>query len=231
MENRYKILVIEDEKNIANFIKADLEANDYHVVTAYTAAEGKMLFHSHCPDLILLDLGLTDEDGLDVITEIRRDSLVPILVVSARTSETDKVAALDLGANDYITKPFGTAELQARIRASLRITRQNTPEIQQVFISGDLRVDYDLRKVYVRDAEVRLTPTEYNIIALLSEHAGHIMSYADIIKAIWNWNDEGSVKKLQVNMANIRKKLGSRIGNNSYIVNELGVGYRMLKEN
>ena len=231
MENRYKILVIEDEKNIANFIKADLEANDYHVITAYTATEGKMLFHSHCPDLILLDLGLADEDGLDVITEIRRDSLVPILVVSARTSEPDKVAALDLGANDYITKPFGTAELQARIRASLRITRQNTPDAKQIFVSGDLRVDYDLRKVYVRDTQVRLTPTEYNIIALLSEHAGHIMSYADIIKAIWNWNDEGSVKKLQVNMANIRKKLGSRIGNNSYIVNELGVGYRMLKEN
>lgn len=231
MENRYKILVIEDEKNIANFIKADLEANDYHVITAYTAAEGKMLFHSHCPDLILLDLGLTDEDGLDVIKEIRRDSLIPILVVSARISEPDKVAALDLGANDYITKPFGTAELQARIRASLRITRQNTPDVKQFFVSGDLRVDYDLRKIYVRDTEVRLTPTEYNIIALLSEHAGHIMSYADIIKAIWNWNDEGSVKKLQVNMANIRKKLGSRIGNNSYIVNELGVGYRMLKEN
>lgn len=231
MENRYKILVIEDEKNISNFIKADLEANDYNVITAYTAAEGKMLFHSHCPDLILLDLGLTDEDGLDVISEIRKDSLIPILVVSARTSENDKVKALDLGANDYITKPFGTAELQARIRASLRIQWQNTPDIRKIFVSGDLRVDYEQRQVYIKDSEIKLTPTEYNIIALLSEHAGHIMSYTDIIKAIWNWNDEGSVKKLQVNMANIRKKLGSRIGINQYIVNELGVGYRMLKEN
>jgi two-component system KDP operon response regulator KdpE len=231
MENRYKVLVIEDEKNIANFIKADLEANDYQVITAYTAEEGEMFFHSHCPDLILLDLGLSDKDGLSVITDIRKDSLVPILVVSARIGETDKVEALDRGANDYITKPFSSAELQARIRASLRVNHQNMQrvEFREKFTLDGLIIDYDQRLVSVNGREIKFTPTEYNIIALLSEHAGHIMTYSEIIKAIWNWNDEGSIKKLQVNMANIRKKLGTTVGQKQYIINELGVGYRIAK--
>lgn len=231
MENRYKVLVIEDEKNISNFIKADLESNDYQVITAYTAAEGKMLFHSHCPDIILLDLGLSDEDGQFLISDIRKDSLTPILVLSARTNENDKVEALDRGANDYITKPFSNAELRARIRASLRIHHQSisTTGSDGRYVQNGLIIDYAKRFVSVWDNEVRLTPTEYNIIALLSEHAGHIMTYAEIIKAIWNWNDEGSIKKLQVNMANIRKKLGTGVGQHPYIINELGVGYRMEK--
>ena len=231
MENRYKILVIEDEKNISNFIKADLEANDYQVITAYTATEGEMLFHSHCPDVILLDLGLGDQDGLFLISEIRKESLTPILVLSARTNENDKVDALDRGANDYITKPFSNAELRARIRASLRIRYQSTQSMEssKKYTQNGLVIDYDQRLVFVHKKEIKLTPTEYNIIALRSEHAGHIMTYAEIIKAIWNWSDEGSIKKLQVNMANIRKKLGSSVGQNQYIINELGVGYRMVK--
>ena len=203
--NKFKVLVVEDEANICSFIETLLETNGYQALVANTCAMGQTLFTSHNPDLIILDLGLPDRDGLELIRFVRQKFLTPIVVLSARTTEQDKIEALDLGANDYITKPFGTGELLARVRAALRTNRFG--------VLGGM-----------------LTQTEYNIVAFLSEHAGRVMTYAAIVRAIWGDTDCGSTKKLQVNMANIRKKLGSVPGRNTYILNELGVGYRMIDE-
>ena len=231
--NKYKILVIEDEHNISSFVKTTLEANDYHVLVAATCKTGVMMFASHTPDLVILDLGLPDQDGVEFIRVVRKDSAIPIIVLSARTMESDKVEALDLGANDYVTKPFGIAELLARVRAALRTRRLGSDMLAVPggkFTLHDLTIDYDRRQVTVGGDEIKLTQTEYNILAMLSEHTGKVLTYTAIIRFIWGSMDDGSVKKLQVNMANIRKKLGSKPGDNRYIINELGVGYRMLEE-
>ena len=228
--NRYKILIIEDETNICNFVGTILETNDYQVLKAKSGEEGNILFASHCPDLVILDLGLPDMDGLDFIKSTRESSNFPIIVLSARTDENDKVTALDLGANDYVTKPFGSKELMARVRSALRNRYQGMESdgtSSQTFVMGELRMDYAKRKIWVGTEEIKLTQTEYNIVALLSRHVGKVLTYSDMIKEVWGWSDFGSVKKLQVNMANIRKKLGSSPGENTYIFNELGVGYRM----
>ena len=231
--NKYKILIVEDETNIRSFIKANLETSDYQVICAETCELGMLLYASHHPDLIILDLGLPDIDGLHLIREIRETDAIPILVLSARSNERDKVEALDLGANDYITKPFGTDELLARIRAALRSHRHSlenecTPDGK--FQVQDLIIDYDKRQVFIGKDEIDLTQTEYNIVSYLSVHAGKVLTYAAIIRSVWGYSDYGSVKKLQVNMKNIRKKMGVTPGEKRYIVNELGVGYRMLAE-
>ena len=230
--NKYKVLIIEDDRNIASFIQTILEANGYQALTAERCQQGMMVFASHNPDLVVLDLGLPDLDGEDFIRMVRVGSTVPIIVLSARSDERDKVSALDLGANDYITKPFGTAELLARVRAALRMTRHNVQVAapSSTFTVDDLIIDYDRRQVSVAGSLIHLTQTEYNILALLSQHTGKVMTYAAIIRSIWGSMDDGSIKKLQVNMANIRKKLGCRPGDNRYLINELGVGYRMLDE-
>ncbi len=227
--NKYKILVVEDDRGIANFVQTVLEANDYQVLRADRCGQGILVFASHVPDLVILDLGLPDMDGEEFIRQIRSISAVPIIVLSARTEEKDKVSALDLGANDYITKPFGTAELLARVRASLRIARHHAQAAASngVFMVDDLSIDYDRRQVSVAGKCVHMTQIEFNILAFLSQHVGKTVTYATIIGAIWGTMDHGSVKKLQVNMANIRKKLGCGPGENKYIINELGVGYRM----
>lgn len=231
--NKYKILVIEDEDNIASFIRTNLEINNYQVICAGTCEMGLRMFSSHHPDLVVLDLGLPDRDGLEFIQEIRKSEAIPIIVLSARTSENEKVFALDLGANDYITKPFGTEELLARIRAVLRINR-HCSELGSIpggrFQLKDMVIDYDKRQVTIKGNEIDLTQTEYNIVAYLSEHAGKVLTYASIIQAIWGYSDYGSTKKLQVNMKNIRKKMGVTPGERRYIINELGVGYRMMEE-
>ena len=229
--NKYKILIVEDETNICSFVKTILEANGYQVIVATTCQQGIMMVASHIPDLIILDLGLPDRDGLWLIKTVRTTSAVPILVLSARTLEADKVEALDLGANDYVTKPFGTAELVARVRVALR-SRRSADSLTAAIPGGkfqleDLVIDYDRRLVTISDTPIKLTQTEYNILAFLSEHTGKVMTYSAIIGSIWGRIDDGSIKKLQVNMANIRKKLGCRPGDNRYIINELGVGYRM----
>jgi len=229
--NKFKVLIVEDDVNIASFVQTILEANGYQVLTAERCRQGLLVFASHMPDLVMLDLGLPDMDGEEFIRQVRKDSAVPIIVLSARTSEEDKVSALDLGANDYITKPFGTAELLARVRAALRIgwhSIQTAPS--STFTVDDMVIDYDRRQVTIAGTLIHLTQTEYNILALLSQHTGKVMTYSSIIRTIWGAMDNGSVKKLQVNMANIRKKLGCRPGDNRYVINELGVGYRMLDE-
>ena len=228
--NKFKVLIVEDEANICSFIQTLLETNDYQALVANTCSMGQTLFTSHNPDLVILDLGLPDRDGVELIRFIRQKYLTPIIVLSARTTEQDKIEALDLGANDYITKPFGTGELLARVRAALRVTRYSSVGPSGVFKAQDLTINYERRKVFVGEEEIKLTQTEYNIVAFLSEHAGRVMTYAAIVRAIWGDTDCGSTKKLQVNMANIRRKLGSRPGLNTYILNELGVGYRMIDE-
>lgn len=234
MNNKFKILVVEDEQNIRSFIGTILEANNYQVLTADTCQQGLMMFMSYIPDLVILDLGLPDQDGTKFIQKVRQSSLTPIIVLSARMTEKDKVEALDYGANDYVTKPFGTEELLARVRSALR-NRRYTTEMHVTqegkFFLHDLSIDYDRRIVTIKDEEIKLTQTEYNILALLSRHTGMVLTYATIIREIWGADDDGSVKKLQVNMANIRKKLGSKPGDNRYIINELGVGYRIGEDN
>lgn len=230
--NRYKILVVEDDDNIRSLIGTILETGGYQMIPTSTCEMAKTLFASHNPDLTILDLGLPDADGIEFIRYVRDTSRMPIIVLSARDGEQDKVLALDLGANDYVTKPFGNAELLARIRATLRSHRQGAEDM----VSGgqfnllDMHIDYDKRRVTMEGREVPLTQTEYNIVAFLSQYPGKVLTYAAIIKAVWGYPDIGSVKKLQVNMANIRKKLGIRPGDNCYIINELGVGYRMQED-
>lgn len=228
--NKYKILFVEDEVNIQTFVVALLEANDYKVIVAQSYNMAKMLFASYVPDLVLLDLGLPDKDGGVFLSEIRANDLTPVIVLSARSEESEKVRALDMGANDYVTKPFGSEELLARIRTALRNCRHSSAEgrLTGKFTLDDLVIDYDARRVFISEAEIRLTQTEYNIVAFLSEYCGKMMTYSAIIKAIWRETpNEASIKKLQVNMANIRKKFGVKPGEISYIVNELGIGYRM----
>ena len=230
-QNKYKILLVEDEGNILNFVTALLEANDYQIITATNYEMAKTMYTSHIPDLVILDLGLPDKDGSILLCEIRAKDFTPIIVLSARTEEREKVKLLDMGANDYITKPFGSDELLARVRSALRNRRQDINNGHLPggkFTTGELVIDYDARQVFISNEEIKLTQTEYNIVAFLSENCGKMVTYAAIIKAVWReYPDDASIKKLQVNMANIRKKFGARPGEVSYIANELGVGYRM----
>ena len=229
--NKYKVLIVDDEANICSFIAAILESNGYQVLTAGTCLQGRLVFATHNPDLIVLDLGLPDEDGSALIRTVREAGCAaPILVLSARSDESEKIAALDLGAYDYITKPFGTGELLARVRAALRTVRTGAATPGEVFHVRGLTINYDARTVTLDGEEVRLTQTEFNIVALMAQHAGKVMTYSALIQGVWGTSDTGSIKKLQVNMANIRKKLGARPGENPYILNELGVGYRMYSE-
>lgn len=229
--NKYKILFVEDEINIQTFVTALLEANEYQVISAESYTMAKTLYASYVPDLVILDLGLPDRDGSIFLSDIRAGDLTPVIVLSARNEESEKVRLLDLGANDYITKPFGSEELLARVRSALRNSRYASAESRlptNRFCTDDLVIDYEARQVFIADREIKLTQTEYNIIAFLSNHCGKMMTYASIIKAVWRETpDDASIKKLQVNMANIRRKIGAHPGEISYIVNELGIGYRM----
>ena len=229
--NKYKVMVVEDETNIRNLVVTMLETSGYQVLIAKNCKTAQTIYTSHMPDLIILDLGLPDKDGMNLLEYVRKDSLTPIIVLSARSDEKDKVLALDMGANDYVTKPFGSAELLARVRTALRNNRFCSNEGKLPggrFVLKDLEIDYDARQIFIKNEEIKLTQTEYNIVALLSANCGKMMTYSAIIKKIWGgYEQEGSVKKLQVNMANIRKKFGAKPGEVNYIINELGVGYRM----
>ena len=232
-QNKYVILLVEDESNIRNLVATMLNTAGYQTIVAGSCAEAKTLYASYLPDLIILDLGLPDMDGMNLLNFVRQNSLTSIIVLSARTNEADKILALDSGANDYVTKPFSSGELLARVRAILRNNRFSAEEGRLPggkFVLKDLSIDYDARQVFIRKEAIKLTQTEYNIVAFLSENCGKMMTYAAIIKAIWgDYAQEGSIKKLQVNMANIRRKIGDKPGEGeqNYITNELGVGYRL----
>jgi two-component system KDP operon response regulator KdpE len=209
-----------------------LTYNNYGVIQAEKGREAIKLTSSQCPDLILLDLGLPDMDGIEVLKNIREWSSIPIIVVSARGHEREKVEALDLGADDYITKPFGTSELLARIRTAVRhnqkVMEDYHPEPDKISI-GDLLIDYEKRIVKVEDKEIHLTPIEYRIIVLLSKNVGKVLTHDFIMKEIWGpYLNENQT--LRVNMANIRRKIEANPAEPKYIVTEVGVGYRMMDE-
>lgn len=233
MNLKQKILIIEDEPSIANFMSTILAANDFTVLHAANAADGLMLATSHCPDVILLDLGLPDQDGREIIRSIRQWTQMPIIVVSARTQENDKVEALDLGADDYVTKPFGTSELLARVRTALRHARTSGADgtVAQTgrFTTGPLTVDFDKRRAYLNGEDVRLTQNEFRIVALLAKHAGRVLTYDMLLKAVWGPNGSGDNQILRVNMANIRRKIEENPGQPQFIFTEMGVGYRMVE--
>ena len=227
--NKYKILLVDNDLANRNVVQDILESSDYQVILADNCAMAVAMYSSYVPDLIILETVLPDRDGSVFLKNIRKTSLVPIIVLSARTEEGEKVSTLDAGANDYITKPFGSEELLARVRVALRSKLQYSGSGYNCgsFVSNELTVNYAARQVFISEREIKLTQTEYNIVAFLSENSGKMMTYKSIIKAIWGYPDEGSIKKLQVNMANIRKKFGNTPECRGYIVNELGVGYRM----
>ena len=233
MSNKYLIVIVEDEYNISSFVSAVLQANGFDTMVARNGAEAIILITSHCPDLVLLDLGLPDMDGQGIIENVRGWSNVPIIVVSARTRERDKVMALESGADDYITKPFGTSELLASIRTALRHVQLREGEQAQrqtgVFHTGDLEVDYDKRRVYVNGEDAHLTQNEYKIVALLSKYSGRVLTYDSIIKHIWGPNAKQGNQILRVNMANIRRKIEPSTAEPRYIMTEMGVGYRMAE--
>lgn len=227
------ILVVEDEESISNFISTVLTANGYRPVIAASGKEALSLIASHCPDVVLLDLGLPDMDGEEIIRSLRSWSAVPVIVVSVRGQERDKVAALDLGADDYITKPFGTSELLARIRTSLRHAAQRTDQPAlpgNCFHSGDFFIDFEKRRVTVGGQEIHLTQIEYKLVSLLSKYPGRVLTYDFLIKNIWGPHAPNDNQILRVNMANIRRKIEQDPGQPKYIITELGVGYRMAEE-
>lgn len=230
MEKNPVILVVEDEEAISNFLSAILISNHYKLIKTDRGNEAISLTASCCPDLILLDLGLPDMDGIEVIRRIREWSNVPILVVSARGHEREKVEALDLGADDYITKPFGTSELLARIRTEIRHSQRkmdgNEYGTGKVEI-GDLTLDYEKRLITRKSEKVHLTPIEYKIICLLSIHIGKVLTHDFIVKEVWGPH-ASDVQALRVNMANIRRKLEENPAEPKHILTEVGVGYRMV---
>lgn len=231
MKLKDKVLIIEDEQSISNLIATVLSANGYDTLVAAQGEEALSLITSHCPDLILLDLGLPDMDGLEILREVRSWSNLPVIVVSARTHEHDKVTALDLGADDYIEKPFGTSELLARIRTAIRHTRTplNNGGIAQSgkFSVGALTIDYDKHHVLMDGADVHLTLNEFKIVALLGKYAGKVLTYDYMIREIWGPKAKADNQILRVNMANIRRKLEKNPAAPEYIFTEIGVGYRM----
>ncbi len=232
MENKALILIVEDDECICNFISAILSSNDYNIIKTDRGKEAVSMTASHVPDLILLDLGLPDMDGVEVLKNIRIWNNVPVIVVSARGYEREKVEALDMGADDYITKPFGPSELLARIRTALRhsLKAANIDAVNsQKLTVGELEIDYLKRIITMAGKAVHLTPIEYKIIVLLSLHVGKVLTYDFIVKKIWGpYVNENQT--LRVNMANIRRKLEANPAEPKYILTEIGVGYRMAEE-
>lgn len=229
--NKAQILIIEDESTIQTFISTVLNSNGYRVLSVSNAADALSILSTHVPDAILLDLGLPDMDGMDLLKKIREKLTTPVIVISARSFEKDKVDALDMGADDYITKPFGSSELLARIRTALRhanriMTKDNGS--MNILKNGDLTIDFENRQILVSGREVHLTQIEYKLLCLLAKYIGKVLTYEFIISNIWNISsDKNSQQLLRVNMANIRRKIEENPGNPIYVLTEVGVGYRL----
>lgn len=230
MTLRDKILVVEDEKSISGFIRSILVNEGYEVIIAATGQEAKSIVSSHCPDLILLDLGLPDIDGTEIINAVREWTQTPIIVVSARSYDRDKVDALDRGADDYITKPFSGQELLARVRVALRHAKNSSgPVSEGRFRAGGLCIDYDKHMVTVDGENVKLTQNEFKIVSLLSRWSGRVLTYDYILRELWGPQSCGDNQILRVNMANIRRKIEKNPADPQYIFTEVGVGYRMIE--
>ena len=233
MNIRDKVLLVEDERTIRSFMQAILTANGYDVLMAGTGAMADTMIASHCPDIIILDLGLPDMDGMDVLTQLRAWSLMPVVVVSARTDEREKVRALDAGADDYITKPFGTSELLARLRTAIRHTRTTSGNAsiakENRFTARGLVIDYDKYRVYIDGRDAGLTQNEFKLVALLGRFAGRVLTYDYLIREIWGPNKAYDNQIPRVNMANTRRKIEKTPAEPEYIFTEVGVGYRMIE--
>jgi two-component system KDP operon response regulator KdpE len=223
------ILVIEDEAPIRHFLKVSLENANYRLLEAFSGQEGLTLAASHNPDVILLDLGLPDVDGLEVISRLRQKSLTPIIVVSARGRESDKIKGLDAGADDYLTKPFSVGELSARIRAALRHGARAGQEARPpVFVSGGLKVDLDSRLVWMEGREVHLTPMEYKLLAVMVGHAGKVVTHRQLLKEVWGQAAGQQSNYTRLYMHQLRHKLEADPARPLFLRTEPGVGYRLL---
>ena len=228
--NKPLILVIEDDKAVRTLIAATLKAHDYRYVEAVNGESAILAATSHNPDIILLDLGLPDMDGVDIISRVRMWSNVPIIVISARSEDADKIGALDAGADDYLTKPFSVEELLARLRVTQRrLAIMNVDTASSEFINGRLRIDYAAGCAYLGDEELHLTPIEYKLLCLLAQNAGKVLTHTFITQKVWGSAWENNVASLRVFMATLRKKLESAPDSPQYIQTHIGVGYRMMK--
>ena len=230
--NRLTILVVEDDLSVKNLITTTLKTHDYRYLTAQNGETAIMEASSHNPDIVLLDLGLPDMDGVEVIKKIRTWSNVPIIVISARSEDTDKIEALDSRADDYLTKPFSVEELLARLRVTQRrltMTQSENQVNQSVFENGSLRIDYAAGCAYLNDRELHLTPIEYKLLCLLSRNVGKVLTHTFIMQNIWGSSWENDIASLRVFMATLRKKIEPEADSPQYIQTHIGVGYRMLK--
>ncbi len=230
--NKPLILVVEDDTSVRNLITTTLKAHNYRFLTAPDGSAAILEASSHNPDIVLLDLGLPDTDGIEVIKKIRTWSNMPIIVISARSEDTDKIDALDTGADDYLTKPFSVEELLARLRVTQRrlsITDGISPTKSSVFTNGRLKVDYAAGCAYIGEEELHLTPIEYKLLCLLSQNVGKVLTHTFITQKIWgsSWNND--IASLRVFMATLRKKIESQPDSPQYIQTHIGVGYRMMK--
>ena len=225
-----KILAIEDDRYITGFLSLSLKKEEYEVLVAQTAAEGMFLYTSHHPDIVLLDLGLPDQDGVEVIRDIRSFSGTPILVISARDQEKEKIEALDAGADDYVTKPFHMGELLARIRVAERKLGSLPAESDPAFECDWLAVDQARRKVTVDGQEIHLTQTEYRLLTLLIANKGRVLTHNYILRQIWGYDETGDTRTVRVFMANLRRKIERDTTNPRFIFTEIGVGYRFADE-
>jgi two-component system KDP operon response regulator KdpE len=229
--SKFQILVVEDDAPVRHLITTTLKTHDYRFITAENGEGAVMEAASHNPDIILLDLGLPDIDGIEVIHRIRNWSNVPIIVISARSEDTDKIDALDAGADDYLTKPFSVEELLARLRVTQRrlALMQHAAEEQSVFVNGQLRIDYASGCAYLCGEELHLTPIEYKLLCLLAHNTGKVLTHKFITQSVWGSSWENDVVSLRVYMATLRKKLESAPDSPQYIQTHIGIGYRMLK--
>lgn len=226
MSNKH-ILIIEDDSKIINFVSLALKAKGYRLSAAATGQDGILLFCTENPDIIMLDLGLPDMDGVTVIEEIRKVSKIPILVVSARKQEEDKISALDMGANDYVTKPFNMGELLARVRVMERfIVHENATEPVDVYRFDDLTIDLQRHRVFLGDDEVHLTPLEYKLLTFLAVNYGKVITHHQISKEVWGYSETGDTKSIRVCMTSLRRKIETDTSHPKFIFTEIGIGYR-----
>ncbi|WP_143317534.1 response regulator [Clostridium sp. HBUAS56017] len=225
------ILVVEDDKAIKNFISTALDANSYNCLTAENGKQAILTTTSKRPDIIILDLGLPDIDGVEIVKKVRSWSICPIIVVSARSEDKDKIEALDAGADDYLTKPFSVDELLARIRVAIRKMNYDSKSNKEtnIFVNGDLKIDYSAGCVFLNDEEVHLTPIEYRLLSVLAKNVGKVLTHSYILKETWGQSYENEVSSLRVFMATLRKKIENDTNDPVYIQTHIGVGYRMIR--
>ena len=227
-----KILVVEDDPAISNLIRTTLDTQEYQYHTAQTGSSALMEAVSYNPDVIILDLGLPDMEGVEIIKKVRGWSRMPIIVVSARTEDRDKVDALDAGADDYLTKPFSIDEFLARLRVALRRSQTEgaAGEESSVYVNGRLKIDYAAGCVYIGDTEIHLTPIEYKLLCLLAQNTGKVLTHNFILREVWGSELESDIPSLRVFMATLRKKIEQASSSPQYIQTHIGVGYRMIKQ-